>query len=84
MPSFEKYIKQANDRLDEVFKPYGAVRNDGSAEFKLLIERARAYREATKAVANRVRGTLIDEEKAKLSTSKREFAEVYKAFWERH
>jgi hypothetical protein len=90
MPTIEQYSEHADMLAQEVVNAWGVNMQAGNAafltdEFKDLFDKAWRYRDAKSNADNhRQFQTLSDRDESTEEASRKEFAEAYKTFWEKH
>jgi hypothetical protein len=90
MPTIEQYLEHADMLAQEVVNAWGVNMQAGNAafltdEFKALLDKACRYKDAkTNADNHREFHTLSEQDVSTEEATRRDFAETYKTFWEKH
>jgi hypothetical protein len=90
MPSLEQYLEQADKLAQEVVNAWGVNVQAGNAvlltaQFKVLLDNARRYREARKLADNHRQFNVLGEQaEAQEKATRQAFAEAYRIFDEEH
>jgi hypothetical protein len=90
VPTTEQYLEHADYLAQEVVNAWGVNMQAGNAafltdEFNALLDKAWRYRDAKSNADNRRQShTLSEQDVSTEEASRKEFAEAYKTFWEKH